>query len=136
MSAWLPPLPDDPKYLLTTPLLSMRPTQTSRFPCSSLTLCALVLVLGLFATSTRCQAATPPNGSADSSQDLGVQAKAQPAAAKQPQVAFPVEMLPVGQPGTTGTAPLGITAEELWTLTRRWYPNNRICITALKNDEF
>jgi len=92
----------------------------------------LVLALGLFATSTRCQAATP-NDSPDLSQDLRLQAKAQPAAARQPQVAFPKDMLPVGQRGKTGTAPLGITAAELWTLTREWYANDLIFLRALKN---
>jgi formylglycine-generating enzyme required for sulfatase activity len=116
----------------------MRPTQTSRLSCSSQTLCASVLVLGLLATSTRCQAAAPnvpgASGLPVASQALQVQPKAQPAvAAKQPQVAFPVEMLPVGQPGTVGTAPLGISAEELWTLTRHWYENDMIFLRALKN---
>lgn len=112
----------------------MRPTQTSRFSCSSVTLCTSILVLGLSATSTRCQAATP-SGSTESSptQDLRVQPKAQAATAKQPRVAFPANMLPVGQPGSTGTAPLGITADELFALTRSLFSNDLRCIRALKN---
>jgi formylglycine-generating enzyme required for sulfatase activity len=89
-------------------------------------------VLGFFTTTPRCQAATPtPNTS--NAPGLIVQPKAQPAAAEASKVAFPSKLLPVGKPGVTGAAPLGINANELWTLTRSWYQNDRDFFRALKN---
>ncbi|MHC4077813.1 MAG: hypothetical protein ACYST0_05140, partial [Planctomycetota bacterium] len=114
----------------------MRPTQTSAPRRPFLVLFALLLVLGFFTTTPRCQAATPtptPTPSAPNAPGLIVQPKAQPAAAKASHVAFPKELLPVGKPGITGTAPLGITADELWALARKWYQNDRFFFRALKN---
>jgi formylglycine-generating enzyme required for sulfatase activity len=44
-----------------------------------------------------------------------------------------VDMLPVGQPGSSGIAPMGITAEELWALAKDCFPNDLTRIRALKN---
>ena len=94
--------------------------------------CALILVLGCFATSTRCQATTP-SGPANGAAGPALDVQPQPAVAKVPAVAFPTDLLPVGTPGTTGTAPLGVTADELYRLTRKFFSNHALCLRALKN---